>query len=602
MNNQNGMNGVKKVKYVKPDMNAVRSLLKIGGSYSTNCHILLFCFVSLFTTLFGPMLSYMSKVLIDLFSVSFQRGNSELLTKVSVVIIVSFILTVILVALGKAKELLQIYINHYTTKRINTHIHDKLHKIRYENYEDTKTYDVISRVTGNCPGIYSLLNSMIAFVMAVISTVSYGVLLGSIRWYFVIFILIPNILYVFAETKNMFERYYLNIGQTNDNRKLGYMHSLFSDKRSNKEIRAFRLIETLVEKYEKLRISLYKQGMKLLVKQSIVSFSLLVLSRIGLIVCLVIVCVACRKGTASIGDVTLVLSAGVAVGSSFNSIFSAVNSVTEKGIYLNDWTIFEKMELEPEDSEVLSAVETIRFQDVSYKYPNSENNVLSNVTCEIKKGSTIALVGENGSGKSTFTKLLLGALTPVCGSITVNDIEISKILHSFREKIAYVPQSYGRFKITLAENLRLGTKLANLDTYHPKCVNFINKLPQGVDTPLGNVYPQGVDISGGEWQRISIERALLRNESELYIMDEPAASLDPIMESELYELFINELKGKTIIVTSHRLGACSLADYIYVFDHGVIIEEGSHELLMDMKGKYYSMYNAQISLYERNSG
>lgn len=595
------MIGGKIVKKVKPDLNAIKELLKIGSGKKTTTRLFVFFFTTIVTTLISPVLSYLSKIIIDLLSETYAMGNTKLLQPIGLTVASLLILTLLSLILNKIKEIEQVYINHDTTKKINTYIYNKFDKIKYEYYEDSNTYDVITRVSANCPGIYSVLNSFITLAMAVISTVSYGLLLGSIRWYFIFLVLIPSILCVLAETKNMFERYFLDIGQTPDNRKLNYMHSLFRDKKSNKEIRAFNLSDTLIEKYENLRLKLYKQGMRLLMKQSIVSFALLILSKVGIFICLFIVCAACMKGTASIGDISLVLSAGAAFASSFNSIFSQVNGVTEKAIYLNDWTIFEAMECEEYDSDRMEELETINFYNISYKYPNSEKYALRNVSCKIRKGTTVALVGENGSGKTTFSKLMLGALTPSEGNIKVNEKVLSTVLHGFREKISYVPQNYGTFKMTLENNLRLGNPDIDLDTYETKFINFNDKLPNGYSTPLGNVYANSVDLSGGEWQRISIERALIRDNAEVYIMDEPAASLDPIMESELYEHFTKELKGKTIIITSHRLGACSLADYIYVFDHGEIIEEGSHENLIRMHGKYYEMYTAQRSLYERNA-
>lgn len=589
------------MKKVKPDLNAIKCLLKIGGSKKTNERLLVFFIVTVVTTLISPILSYLSKVIIDLLSETYLLGDKQLFFRICMAVASLLILTLLSLILNNIKEMEQIHVSHDTTKKINTYIYNKLEKIKYEYYEDSNTYDVITRVSANCPGIYSILNSFIALAMSVISTVSYGLLLGSIRWYFIFLVLIPSILCVLAETKNMFERYFLDIGQTTDQRKLNYMHSLFRDKKSNKEIRAFHLSDTLIEKYENLRLKLYKQGMRLLLKQSVTSFSLLILSKIGIFICLFIVCVACMNGTASIGDISLVLSAGAAFASSFNSIFYQVNGVTQKAIYLNDWTVFETMECEEDDCEQLQIIETVDFHNVSYHYPNAEKYALKNINCKISKGATVALVGENGSGKTTFSKLILGALTPSEGGITVNDRPLATLLHSFREKSSYVPQNYGTFKMTLANNLRLGNPDIDLDTYEPKFINFGDKLPEGYSTPLGNVYANGVDLSGGEWQRISIERALIRDGAEIYIMDEPAALLDPIMESELYEHFTDELKGKTIIITSHRLGACSLADYIYVFDHGEIIEEGSHKSLMKLHGKYYEMYTAQRSLYERSA-
>ncbi len=589
------------MKKVKPDLNAIKRLLKIGSDRKTVGRIVISFVATVLATLISPVVSYFTKITIDLLTETYVLGDMQTCFRFFLVIALTVALSILVLLIGKVKDREQIYINHDTTKKINSYIYTRLNKIKYEYFEDANTYDIITRVSSNCPGVYSVLNSFIAFGMAIISTVSYGLLLGSIRWYFVFFILVPSILCVWAETRNLFERYFLDISQTNDNRKLSYMHSLFRDKKSNKEIRAFGLSDTLIAKYENLRMKLYKQGMRLLTKQSIVSFCLLILSKVGLFICLIIVCVSCMKGTASIGDISLVLSAGAAFGSSFNNIFSQINSVTGKAVYLNDWTVFEAMELEADDLEQMENFETIALHNVSYKYPNAEVFALKNISCQIQKGTTIALVGENGSGKSTFSKLILGALTPSEGNITVNGQPLATVLHGFRDKISYVPQNYGTFKMTLADNLRLVREDIDLNAYEPKFINFEYKLPNGYSTPLGNVYANGVDLSGGEWQRISIERALIRKNAEVYIMDEPAASLDPIMESELYEHFTQTLKGKTIIITSHRLGACSLADYIYVFSHGEIIEEGSHEDLMRMHGKYYEMYTAQRSLYERNA-
>ncbi|MBQ8175051.1 MAG: ABC transporter ATP-binding protein [Clostridia bacterium] len=589
------------MKKAKPDRRAIKALLKIGKGEKTRGRILVFFLAAAVATLVSPVLSYLSKLIVDMLSDTYISGSTEHSTALFAVAIAIMVLAILSFAFHKVKEMEMIYINHETTKRINTYIYDKLSRIRCEYYEDAKTYDTITRVSANCPGIYSILNSLITLAMAVVSTVSYGLLLGSIRWYFILLILFPNALYVWLESKNLFDRYFMEIGQTKDKRRLNYMHTLFRDKKTNKEIRAFGLSDFLIAKYEALRIKLHKQGTRLLMKQSILSFCLVVLSKIGLFACLFIVCVNCMQGTASVGDITLVISAGAAFAASFGNIFAQVNSITGKAVYSNDFAAFEAMKCEESDKADMPLFETLRFRDVSYRYPNAKELALEGVSCEIKKGMTVALVGENGSGKTTFTKLMLGALHPSEGEIAVNGELLSALLHGFRQRISYIPQSYGTFKMTLEDNLRLGKNDIDLEQYEPRFINFHDKLPEGYATPLGNVYTGGVDLSGGEWQRISIERALIRNGSEIYVMDEPAASLDPLMESELYEYFMKILKGKTLVITSHRLGACSLADHIFVFDQGKIVEQGSHDSLMKMRGKYYEMYTAQRSLYERKA-
>lgn len=580
---------------------ALSDILKIGNSKTTNIRITIVIIASIIVTILSPLLSYITKLIFDEFAVAYNSSISNE-KEIIVLLIVFAAISLIIVFLNKLCNIENEYIHHDTSCKINNHIFEKIKRIRYEFFEEPKTYDIISRVSKNCPKVYSLLNSIIDLVMAVISTITFALLLSSIKWYFVIVILVPNSLYVYAEMKNTLERYYLEINQTNDYRKLDYLHDLFRDKKTNKEIRAYGISSVLLNRYSNLREKLYKEGIKLLFKQSLLSFFLLFISKIGLFICLYLTCVAFVNGENTVGDVTLLLTAGTAFSTSFYKIFSNINLTNIQIVYLDDWECFNSFQEETKDNVKINGLVSLEFRNVSFKYPSSKKFALESINFKISSGQTVALVGKNGSGKSTFLKILLGGLYPTSGCVLVNNKNINNVLKQLREKTAYIPQEFARYNLTLAENIKLANSSIPLEQMPLQFLNFIDKLPYGYNTYLGNIYNDGITLSGGEWQRISIERALIKENVELYIMDEPAASLDPIMESELYKEFLNTLKGKTKIITSHRLGACSIADCIYVFENGRIIESGTHAELMKNKNTYYNMYQAQSHLYERDNG
>jgi ATP-binding cassette subfamily B protein len=556
-------------------------------------------FLSLVISVIPPILSYISRLIFNDLSLLLQ-GDKLLKNHAINLTIISAIITFILMSLNTYKGFLSEKLNHAFTSNIQNDVYDKYNKISLEELEIPNIHDMVSRVFSHIPNIHNSLLLLISIVSSVISLISCAILIGQIQWYFIIIIIIPNIIYIVAQSKQAFEKYFLELSQSKDLRKIRYLNKILGGREANKEIRAFGILEVLVNKLEKLRTNREKEGQKLLIKQSLISFSLILLSKIGLFICLFIVALKCINGKSMIGDFILVLSSGIILSSSFSDVFGKLNNVNMQFVYLDDWIAFLSMPNENESISMISKLDKIHFDNVSYSYPSNERNALSNVSCTISSGETVALVGNNGSGKSTFISLLLGKFSPKNGSIYINDINLTGVLSDFRKHTACVFQNFAKYMLSVEKNLKLANENFNKDMLNDNSsfINFINDLPKGIDTPLGNIERGSIELSGGEWQRIAIQRALLKDDAYLYILDEPSASLDPIAESNLYKQFTNHLKDKTKIIVSHRLGACSFADKILVFDDGTIIENGSHNELMNIKGKYYEMYNAQRELYK----
>lgn len=266
-----------------------------------------------------------------------------------------------------------------------------------------------------------------------------------------------------------------------------------------------------------------------------------------------------------------------------------------------DATPKEKLEDNPQ---VLDRADIV-FDDVSFTYPNSAAQALKNLNITIRQGEKIAIVGENGSGKSTFANLLCGMHQPTSGEITVGGLNIKDHLSAVRNAISVVFQNFGKYEISLRGNITISDKdrcitdeeLLSLakktDAY-----TFIQTQPNGLDEMLGTFSEGGNNLSGGQWQKIALTRAMYRDRARIMVLDEPTSALDPVAEAQLYRDFAQITGDKTTILISHRLGITSIVDRILVFADGRIIEEGNHAELLAKGGQYAAMYRAQAQWYQ----
>jgi len=242
----------------------------------------------------------------------------------------------------------------------------------------------------------------------------------------------------------------------------------------------------------------------------------------------------------------------------------------------------------------------IEFKNVHFSYPNSIKTSMNNLSLTIKAGETVAIVGENGAGKSTFTKLLMGLYQPTSGQISVDGKSLENVMsQSLFNGVSAVFQDYQRYQLTLKENIQISHTEASEELFSIMDEAGVawesRSYPEGIDTILSREF-DGVDLSGGQWQRISIARGLYRFH-DLIVLDEPTAAIDPLEESRLYEKFAEISKDKTAVIVTHRLGSAQIADKIIVLDNGRVVEIGTHQELMVNEGHYARMYEAQSSWY-----
>ena len=261
-------------------------------------------------------------------------------------------------------------------------------------------------------------------------------------------------------------------------------------------------------------------------------------------------------------------------------------------LYLKDWKDFLNLPEEPKSNDFNLKRFDINFKNVYYRYPNTNRDIIKDLNIEIKHGEKIALVGDNGSGKSTFIYLLLGMFFPQRGTIFIGQKNIKDILEIYRKNITCVFQNFIKYQMTLKENIQMENKDNDFKSYL-----FINKiikqLPQGINTILGQLDNDGYELSGGQWQRVALERACSKNNANIFIMDEPTSNIDPISEQEILLTILEKYYSKTIILVTHKMELCKLFDRILVMEKGKFIEDGSFNELLQKKGKYYQMYISQ---------
>ena len=272
---------------------------------------------------------------------------------------------------------------------------------------------------------------------------------------------------------------------------------------------------------------------------------------------------------------------------------------------MQEFFYLESLEREPKESDTTPIKSgEISFKGVNFAYPNTENNVLTNVTINIKNGEKIAVVGENGSGKSTFINLLCGMFEPKTGEIRIGGTDISTHPMSTRQAVSVVFQDFAHYEATLRENITVSDKSRNvsdseiMDLLHKINVSdVVDEQPSGLDEQVGAFSDKANNLSGGQWQKISIARAAYKQDAKIMVLDEPTSALDPVAEAQLYRNFASLTGDKTTMLISHRLGITAIVDRILVFKDGSIIEDGSHKDLMALDGHYAEMYRAQAKWY-----
>ncbi|WP_259418179.1 ABC transporter ATP-binding protein [Bacillus toyonensis] len=535
-------------------------------------------------------------------------------------ILIQLLISAGLFALMRLQELITIRLQFKLDYQIEKDLIQKINYISYEMYEYPDFYNHLNRVTNGG----SIANHLIVPVKSVISTVSGCIALTSIiiilyqvHWSLVLVSLASFLPYLYYNSRFGKQTFSLMVFQTPTKRKMSYFRSLLYDKNSVKEVRLFNLNSYFINKWENLYLKNMKESLNLTTKQEYtrIMLDVLKLGFYSLASILVLILITNRK--AKIGDFVTSVQAIEQIQSHSAGIASEIANVYSNLFYIEDYfKLLNLIEQEKvnnssdiENYKIVS-IEKIEFKNASFVYPNSEKKVLSNINLTIHTGEKLAIVGENGSGKTTLIHCLMGLYELKEGEILINDINIKLLdMQAVRKKCTVIFQNFMRYAFSIKDNILVG----DIEQYNSADCNrklysaatksgvldFTENLKDKFDTQLGKVFEDGVDLSGGQWQKIAIARSIFR-ESDLIILDEPTAALDPRSEYEIYKQFENLTNDKIAIYISHRLAYTKNVDKIVVLRDGEIIEEGTHSDLIKLNQVYYEMYNMQSDAYKED--
>ncbi|GAA0068561.1 ABC transporter ATP-binding protein [Clostridium sardiniense] len=514
-------------------------------------------------------------------------------------------------------EVISSFLEFYQSKfqslisyKLNYKVMEKCTKLSLKQFEDSEIYDKLQRVqneTAYKP--YEVFLSILNIATAVVTLVSSVIIILNWKpWVLIILVLIPAV----------FSFYFLKIGQrefnigwerASDKRKSWYLSYLLTKDNTFKEIKLYNLGEYILNKFKVINKRFITEDIKLFKRRTIFTFIFEVVEQICISAILIIIVYSAFIGEILIGNVVGLINALNLIASNCKKILNTVYSLYQNNLYIKQLLEFldldEEVEIEnlseiskmekSEDDIKINYIKNIKIKNLTFSYPTNPKVVLNNINLEINKGERVAIVGRNGSGKSTLVKLLLKLYAIDGEGIYYNDKSINKYKSKdIRRCIATLFQDFVKYELTLRENIAFGDieEINNDNTIEEVLKKIGIDYVSGLDTQLGLWFEDGVQLSGGQWQKIAIARALFRNAS-LYVLDEPSSALDPISEKEIINMFMKMTENKIGIFISHRLSTAMLADKIVVMDDGEIVGIGTHNDLMKTNEIYKTMYELE---------
>ena len=496
------------------------------------------------------------------------------------------------------------------THHVSVEVMRQAAQLDLTTYEDPVFYDRLERARVQATDRLAMIQQLGRLLQQTMTTLIWtGILLWYSPWLVILLALgvLPTFL---GETHFAFLGYAKNFRQTPAKRQMDYLRQLGGSKEAAKELKLFNLSAYLTDRFTGLSQRIYDENVALSRRKLIAGGALGVVATLGYYGAYAFVIWRAVHGAyRSIGIFYLLTNAIIQASSNLQQVFSTASGIADQALFLTDLLAF--FEMKPtvtSRSDARPAPRPIRrgfeFRNVGFSYPGAERRVLSNFNLTLSPGERIALIGENGQGKTTLVKLITRLYDPSEGQILLDGVDLRDYdLDDLHHEIGVIFQDFMRYEMTARENIQVGRieeahSQQEIERSAEKSLasGVIARLEQGYDQMLGRRFEGGVDLSGGEWQKLALARAYLRD-AQLLILDEPTAALDARSELEVFERFAELTKGKMALLISHRFSTVRMADRIVVLEGGRLVEEGTHAQLVALGGRYASMFEMQAASY-----
>jgi len=476
-------------------------------------------------------------------------------------------------------------------------------------YEDPVFYDRLERARVQATDRLGMIQQIGRLIQLVITTITLSVtIIVYSPW--LMLLLIAGVLPAFlGESHFAFLGYAKNFRQTPVRRQLDYLRLVGGSKEAAKELKLFGLSNFLTQRFTRLSDKIYEENVALSRRKLVAGAFLSVIAYMGYYSAYAFVIWRTVTGAYSIGLWYLLSGAILQASNNLQQIFSTLSGIADQALFLTDLLAF--FEMQPTIRSKQNAlpaprpiVEGFEFRNVSFRYPGTSRLVLNGLNFHLRPGERVALIGENGEGKTTIVKLITRLYDPTEGQVLLDGVDLREYrLEDLYREIGVIFQDFMRYEMTARENIAVGRieeidNLKMLESAARKSLAdaVIAKIPGGYDQMLGRRFETGVDLSGGEWQKVALARAYLRD-AQLLILDEPTAALDARSEFEVFQRFAELTAGKMALFISHRFSTVRMADRIVVLENGRIAEEGTHDELASLGGRYKEMFEMQAASY-----
>jgi ATP-binding cassette subfamily B protein len=519
--------------------------------------------------------------------------------------------------LARASSLIESLLGDLFSNAMSVELMEHAAKLDLAQFEDPEFYDHLERARRQTVGRIALLSLLLSMSQDALTLITLaGALVAYNPWLLLLLALavIPSFL---GETHFASLGYSLLFRWTPERRQLDYLRYVGASNVTAKEVQMFGLAPWLTQRYRELAQRFYDENRKLSIRRGVVSALLSILGTVGYYSAYIIILLRAVRGDITIGTLTFLAASFGRGRDVIQSILLSASNVFEQALYLRDLFVFLEMrptiESRPDAIPVATPIKSgFAFENVGFRYPGSDRWAVRGVNFTLRPGERVALVGENGAGKTTITKLLARLYDPTEGRITLDGIDLREYdLGSLRRAIGVIFQDFVRYDMRFDENIGVGeieSVRADLEASdgtsdaittaaeNSLAASLLPRFAKGYQQMLGRRFEEGVDLSGGEWQKIALARAYIRN-AQVLILDEPTAALDARAEYEVFLRFSELVAGRMAILISHRFSTVRMADRIIVLRFGKVEEQGSHEELLGKKGLYEELFAMQAAGY-----